>query len=496
MNAGGRKHIIQKQVLEFRWDSPEKSRTVIDDLGEKFEKEIRPGIEKVFERLDREGQVIRLDKVEIDIGAITKGQFEQELGDLISEKLYEHLESKISSSEGGTMPADDDAEIISFPVSDTDAVVFFLEMGYFPWWSPFNTQKELAGKIKDQIKTGEEGFRERMAGVMADRNTAGRLISSIPAALLDELIQYMYPEIKFRPSLLIEGMLHSVGKKRGRKGISHFDRGYANMLALLSAQPKIKTGELIIRLMGEMVPGPVAKVKSIPELLERLKKWIETKDKETVSELRGIVDSLVHEISEGKTRIKEMTGEEVEKEGPRKQKEKKEDKVSKEHEKTMVTNSGLVLLWPYLEELFEELKYLEEKKFRSNREINRALLLLNSLVCGDAEREEHSMVLNKIICGVDTDFRVDLEVKLRKKELEEGEKMLEHFIKHWKKLKNTSPDGLREAFLRREGSLEPREENWKLTVERKAIDVLMGALPFQVSMIKLPWMPNMILVEW
>ncbi len=496
MDAGDRRHIIQKQVLEFRWAEAGKGRTALDDLNEKFENEIRPGIEKAFERIDSEGQVIRLEKVELDIGTITRDQYEQGFGELISEKLYEHLEAKIPLPENGTIPEEDEVKVIAVTASDTDVLVFFLEMGYFPWWSPFDTNEELTGKIRGLIKTGEEDFRNRMDVVFTDRDATMRLASNVPATVLDDLIRFVYPEIKFGPSKLIEGIIASMGKRKNAEGVLAIGRGYATMLALLSAEAKIKTGELIIRLIREMVPAPFAGERSLPELLERLKKRIETQDINASSELREALGSLVRQISAGQIKIKELKGEEVEKKETRKQKEEEEEKVSKELEKTMVANSGLVLLWPYLEKLFEELKYLEKKRFKSDREIKRAILLLDNLVYRNDEREEHRMLLNKIICGVGTDFLVDLELKLKKKELEEGEKMLEQFIDHWKKLKNTSPDGLREAFLKREGSLDPDGENWKLTVERKSIDVLMGALPFQVSMIKLPWMSNMIFVEW
>lgn len=496
MDAGGRRHIIQKQVLEFRWAEAGKGRTALDDLNEKFENEIKQGIERVFEKLDRAGQVIRLEKVELDIGTISRDQYEQGLGELISEKLHEYLEAKIPLPENGTIPEEDDAEVIAVTASDTDAMIFFLEMGYFPWWSPFDTNEELTGKIRGLIETGEKNFRNRMDVVFTHRDATWRLVSNIPSTVLDDLIRFVYPEIKFSPSSLIEGIIASMGKRKDAEGVLEVGRGYATMLALLSAEAKIKTGELIIRLIREMVPAHLTRERSLRELLERLNKRIKTQDKKASSELQEPLESLAVQISASKIKIKELKGEKVKKKESRKQKEKKEDKGSKEHEKTMVTNSGLVLLWPYLEKLFEELKYLEKKRFKSDREIKRAILLLDNLVYRDDEREEHRMLLNKIICGVGTDFLVDQEIKLKKNELEEGEKMLEQFIDHWKKLKNTSPDGLREAFFKREGSLDPDGENWKLTVERKSIDVLMGTLPFQVSMIKLPWMSNLIFVEW
>ena len=37
---------------------------------------------------------------------------------------------------------------------------------------------------------------------------------------------------------------------------------------------------------------------------------------------------------------------------------------------------------------------------------------------------------------------------------------------------------------------------WLLPMERKAIDILLDQLPWGIGMIPLPWMPQMLHVEW
>ena len=70
-------------------------------------------------------------------------------------------------------------------------------------------------------------------------------------------------------------------------------------------------------------------------------------------------------------------------------------------------------------------------------------------------------------------------------------------ILYWTVLMSTSPDGLREGFLQREGKLTLSDHgNWKLRVEQKSIDILLGYLPWGISMVKLPWMENLLVVEW
>jgi len=69
-------------------------------------------------------------------------------------------------------------------------------------------------------------------------------------------------------------------------------------------------------------------------------------------------------------------------------------------------------------------------------------------------------------------------------------------INHWEVLKNTSADGLREAFLQRRGKLSRVDGGWLMQVEQRAIDVLLNKLPWGISIIKLPWMNEMLFVEW
>ncbi len=80
--------------------------------------------------------------------------------------------------------------------------------------------------------------------------------------------------------------------------------------------------------------------------------------------------------------------------------------------------------------------------------------------------------------------------------MEESEALLQSVIRYWPPLKNTSVDGLRHSFLQREGKLEQKQNGWLLTVEQKTIDILLDKLPWGFSTVTLPWMKEMISVDW
>ena len=57
-------------------------------------------------------------------------------------------------------------------------------------------------------------------------------------------------------------------------------------------------------------------------------------------------------------------------------------------------------------------------------------------------------------------------------------------------------DGLRDAFLKRDGLLIKKEDGWLLQVERKTLDVLLDKIPWGYSTVSLPWNSYLVFVEW
>ena len=57
-------------------------------------------------------------------------------------------------------------------------------------------------------------------------------------------------------------------------------------------------------------------------------------------------------------------------------------------------------------------------------------------------------------------------------------------------------EALREGFLQRVGKLVNRNDRLVLFMETSAIDVLLDYLPWNLSIIKLPWLKDLLYVEW
>ncbi len=162
-----------------------------------------------------------------------------------------------------------------------------------------------------------------------------------------------------------------------------------------------------------------------------------------------------------------------------------------------ITQAGLVLLHPFIRFYFEAVGLLNNELFRDESAQQTAIYLLYYLATKQTDVPEYELVLPKLLCGCSLNQPVARGLDLPEAALEEGERLLQTVINYWEVLKNTSPDGLREGFLQRQGKLtRTGDGNWKLQVEQQAIDVLLGSLPWGLSMVKLPWMDELLIVEW
>lgn len=159
-------------------------------------------------------------------------------------------------------------------------------------------------------------------------------------------------------------------------------------------------------------------------------------------------------------------------------------------------NAGMVLLHPFLHRFFQKLELVEDRQFKDFYSQSKAVMLLHFLATGIDQLPEYELLLPKFLCGMTANLPMDHSILLTKREKEEANNLLEAVIENWGVLGNTSPDGLREGFLIRDGKLLKTDSGWKLIIEPKTIDILLDRLPWGISMIKLPWMEELLKVEW
>ena len=163
-------------------------------------------------------------------------------------------------------------------------------------------------------------------------------------------------------------------------------------------------------------------------------------------------------------------------------------------------DAGLVLLATWTPRLFARLDLLDGNRFRDPAAAARAVRCLAWLTHGHDRASEPECVLPRLLCGLDMTAPLAATQALDAETRALLDSLLQSLIAHWGALGQTSLDGLRQTFLQREGRLthlrDSTPPHWHLAVAPGPFDMLLDRLPWSFATLKLPWMPEVLHVQW
>lgn len=164
----------------------------------------------------------------------------------------------------------------------------------------------------------------------------------------------------------------------------------------------------------------------------------------------------------------------------------------------VVTTAGLCLLWPFLPRFFARLGLLDDRlsAFAAPAHQHRAVLLLHHLATGESTAPDFALALPKALCGLPPHAPHDALEPVTEAEAGEASLLLDAVIAHAGCFGDISPDGLRGSFLMRDGILTTRDGAWLLRVERLTADAVLARLPWTTEWVRQPWMQAAMRVEW
>jgi hypothetical protein len=171
-----------------------------------------------------------------------------------------------------------------------------------------------------------------------------------------------------------------------------------------------------------------------------------------------------------------------------------EEKTTNVSSNYYIDNAGLLLIHPFLKQLFENCKLLNKDNTISDPEV--AAYLLHYIATKREQDYENTMLLEKFLCNIPINQSINRNILLPEEFKNHGNEMLQAILGHWPAMKNSSIDLLRNEYLQRPGKLILSEENPKIIVERKIQDILLDKITWNLSVIKLAWKNKIIFVEW
>lgn len=514
--AASRTHIIQNATFQVYFERIEEGLGLQEDLSLIFHQKVEPALEQLFDEYSNEDFTIKIDKMELDCGNVGNSDWEKILLNKIKKQVEEILRSEKINGE----------KPVSKAKSANEVFFYFLEKGCFPWNSIFSDTKEL----EENILLSESFIAETEYLALNSVDAIKRISSSFSLAFFIKIIEKIVETS--------ESWIKDLAGNFLRSNKINLDFRIEILAILLPLKGDQKHSELMtfwtkLFKSQHLVQNPIfieeliSRIKMEPEMQTSLHKAIKSPifDSQEKVKVKIILEKILHskprlertpwfrdfmailiesdhfsnDSSEPiSNQIKSILPS-VKNHPENKSFEMKRQKNNKEEifqDSIYIQNAGMVLLHPFLTALFENLNLVKDKAFISINHRNQAIELLEFMVWGENKHSENFFPLNKILCGISpADLWVG-EVEIPNSLKNEGEELLAEVIRHWEVLKNTGIDGLRETFLQRPGKLSHNQNGWKLIVEQKTVDILVGSLPWGLGVIKMPWMAEMLFVEW
>jgi hypothetical protein len=485
-------HIIHRQKVELKISDDADAFELQNRISRMLKDDLPTLLESMLNKISPNGSILRIDKLTIDLGTINSLNLENEFREKLIQQLSEALsKASIDKENESFIEVRQDQSLL-------DTLIFFLKFGHLPWYSSIKDFRDLE---KDILETfSHENWTLLVKKLKQDISENNNLVQRIAWQFSESFLRSLLLEIMEGYSFNVDNICNDllfIWKEINTDTDWTDQTRKIKFWQIVLHTALVKENDTIYELVKDMFSGSqltrITGENPITSLQKNGRKKIQALIKKTGTEI--VTNALIKmriTFENQVSQLNEMIHPFEEEEKP---KDIKRNKESMESE-MIVEYCGLVILHPFLQMYFQELGMLEDEDFRNEISRQRAVLLLHYLATGQTDAAEIHLLFPKLLCGMNFDEPVPATFDLTDKEKAESETLLKSVLGHWEPLSRSSIESLQQTFLQREGKLTQTDTGWKLYAEQKAVDVLLNKLPWGISTIRLPWMNDVLNVEW
>lgn len=485
------KHIINRLKYHVLGVPVDKAFLIKEEAATYIKGPLSNRMQLLFDKYFPGRENIQIDKIELSVnfarGEIDLQQYEKQLLELLEKQLQKNAPKKSSAKfikKEGRVTEE------SIPVSQitnttnynaADAFIFFLKKGYLPWWFKIATQQEFEKQLIGIIEVADQRMLALLLRqpTMRDSKSIHRFVQQFSNDFKIKLAACYFAEdfvsIEKIHRVFIELIAGSF--TRPSKKIKSSLSSKANIHMLHSVKSKAES------IFWNIFLSAVDKEHSFSQF--------ENEIKISEREILELATDPVLESSALRNLLKEIGKQHYKPDAVQTDHENKN--MIQPDEEIFINNAGLVLFHPFIVTLFNAMGITDEEHIIDSA---KAVATLNYLCGYEDIQPEFEWPLIKVLCGLEVSDSVEYLAVLSDAEKLECNAMLQQVVDYWVALKQTSIEGLQQTFVQRFGKLSVNENGWLLQVEQKTVDILKDRLPWGVSMVKLPWMKQLLTVEW
>ena len=487
-------HIIKKQVIELQIDKDLDAFKIQQQVSNHYLQQIVPTLQKEFDAITNEDEILIIDKLEIDLGTISATEINSIKTDnaFIKKTLEQTIEHIKKEKAFGGMN-----KLNTMPANSYRQWFFYMQKGYLPW-NVLQPNEKWYIEVLQQLATDFNSVEKLRKEIIENKTFATRIAQEHTVTFLLQLVGIITSKNQDALSEIINEICSVLNKanneNQDKKNLTAFNHTilWQQVLLITATGQILSTTNIGSEVLKNYITSHQYKINS--ENIKLLNESVL---------LKPIIKQLQHEkilttnnIATEKIKKKIIsTDEEINIKKNKKEAAMKANEQVQE-EGIFTTLAGLVLLHPFLSSLFAVLNLLQNKQFINLQAQEKAINILYYLATGNTAAEEYELIIPKILCGFPIENIITKSTDLSAVEMEEADGLLTAVIAQWNILKNTSPTGLREGFLKRNGKVFTKNTELYIQVETGSIDMLLDQLPWGLNIIKLPWIKNIIRTEW
>lgn len=203
-------HIIHKQIFDLQLPVRERAFGLQQEIRTVFDDDLLPLINQLFDEISGPGEILRINRLEINLGYIDplrlREQLVTQLKTVLTEKLQE-ARAKAKSRPGSLLSGTEEAVLIEHDDYQMDAVLqnpaaslpslleAFFTNGDLPWWMPDESQQpDIAALTAQLLDEAPEQFVQLFMQVLKHPQAAVRMVHQLPAALLKRIAETLWPQ--------------------------------------------------------------------------------------------------------------------------------------------------------------------------------------------------------------------------------------------------------------------------------------------------------------
>jgi hypothetical protein len=493
------RHRIKRQVIELHV-AESAARPVQEEISRLYHERIVPLIDQCCTALSAPGLLDRIDRLELDLGAIDAQHLEADLLDHLHTALPAALAAEIEAQRRANGTRQQDPQT----TAHLALLTCFVETGTLPWWADLRQPQPVAEAIAQLLQVAPAALHDWLRTTVLEASRRQRLIHHLADAQLLALATLLMSGWQSTAAeelpLLLE-KLAAVATQAGRVRPGFRVEVWNHLLAVAAATEESEPTALVLY---QALLRRCARDLALPyaTLLAQL---TALSTPEQTAAQRALTARLTMLASPEPLEAKQnrqqaaAAAQQTELAAPVQPGERESlhpARALDADDEVYIDNAGLVILWPFLGHYFTRLGLLAEQRFRAPAAQQRAAGLLHHVVTGESFWPEYRLPLNKLLCGLELDTLFDPGEPLTPAEQEESHDLLQAVIAQAPILGEMTPAGLQGSFLLRAGVLRSRDGTWLLQVARESYDLVLDRFPWQWQWVQLPWMAAPLRVEW